>query len=428
MADGSDALTAEPRTPLAKRITPSQWEAIDAAVAVVLAGLTIPALVGVDHNIAHRLPLWAEVLVALASTLPLAVRRRRPLSVLAVMGVALTVATAFAVVFGPIPAIGLAVYTVATQRDRRSSLTALLALEVALVTAVVVVEVTTTVKGDLTFTPVIAAAGWFAGDSVRARRAYAAGLAEQAAQRRREEVERAQRSVVEERVRIARDLHDVVAHSLSVIAVQAGMGRHVLDSQPEQAAAALAAVETTSRGALGELRRVVGLLRQAEQPDPTLSPAPGLGDLPQLLEQVRSAGVQVDLDVRGEPRYLPPGMELSLYRIVQEALTNVVKHAGPARARVDISYAADAIGVEVVDDGRGRDSRSADANGALPDRVRSPVTTIADRAGSDVVRHGIIGMRERVALFSGSLTVGPGPTGGFQVSVRLPLEPAGDHP
>jgi signal transduction histidine kinase len=219
-----------------------------------------------------------------------------------------------------------------------------------------------------------------------------------------------------------------VAHSLSVIAVQAGMGRHVLDSQPEQAAEALAAVETTSRGALGELRRVVGLLRQAEQPDPTLSPAPGLGDLPQLLEQVRSAGVQVDLDVRGEPRYLPPGMELSLYRIVQEALTNVVKHAGPARARVDISYAADAIGVEVVDDGRGRDSRSADANGALPDRVRSPVTTIGDRAGSDVVRHGIIGMRERVALFSGSLTVGPGPTGGFQVSVHLPLEPAGDHP
>jgi signal transduction histidine kinase len=121
-------------------------------------------------------------------------------------------------------------------------------------------------------------------------------------------------------------------------------------------------------------------------------------------------------------------MELSLYRIVQEALTNVVKHAGPARARVDISYAADAIGVEVVDDGRGRDSRSADANGALPDRVRSPVTTIGDRAGSDVVRHGIIGMRERVALFSGSLTVGPGPTGGFQVSVHLPLEPAGDHP
>src|SRR5207244_3769464 len=124
-----------------------------------------------------------------------------------------------------------------------------------------------------------------------------------------------------------------------------------------QAAEALAAVETTSRGALGELRRVVGLLRQAEQPDPTLSPAPGLAHLPQLLEQVRSAGVQVDLDVRGGPRYLPQGMELSLYRIVQEALTNVVKHAGPARATVDISYAADAIGVEIVDDGRGRDSR-----------------------------------------------------------------------
>jgi signal transduction histidine kinase len=426
MAEGSTT-AAEPRTPLSKRITPSQWRAIDALVAIVLAGLTVPFLARVEHPVTHHLPLWAETLLAVASTLPLAYRRHRPLTVMAVVGVALTVATAFGVAFGPNPAIGLAVYTVATQLDRRRSLAALAAVEVALVTAVVVVEITTTVLGDLTLGPVIAAAGWFAGDSVRARRAYAAGLAEQAAQRRREEVERARRSVVEERVRIARDLHDVVAHSLSVIAVQAGMGRHVLDTQPERAAEALDAVETTSRGALGELRRVVGLLRQAEQPDPTLSPAPGLGDLPQLIDQVRAAGVPVELDVQGEPSLLPQGMELSVYRIVQEALTNVVKHAGPARARVSISYGAGAMEVEIVDDGRGFEPRLTAGNGARPDRASSPEPSIDEGTGSDVVRHGIIGMRERVVLFGGSLAVGPGPEGGFRVAVQLPLEHATDH-
>jgi signal transduction histidine kinase len=426
MAEGSTT-AAEPRTPLSKRITASRWRAIDALVAIVLAGLTVPFLARVEHPVAHHLPLWAETLLAIASTLPLAYRRHRPLTVMAVVGVALTVATAFGVAFGPNPAIGLAVYTVATQLDRRRSLAALAVVEVALVTAVVVVEITTTVQGDLTLGPVIAAAGWFAGDSVRARRAYAAGLAEQAAQRRREEVERTRRSVVEERVRIARDLHDVVAHSLSVIAVQAGMGRHVLDTQPERAAEALDAVETTSRGALGELRRVVGLLRQAEQPDPALSPAPGLGDLPQLIDQVRAAGVPVELDVQREPSLLPQGMELSVYRIVQEALTNVVKHAGPARARVSISYAAGAMGVEIVDDGRGFDARLTVGNGARPDDARSPEPSIDDGTGSDVVRHGIIGMRERVVLFGGSLAVGPGPEGGFRVAVQLPLEHATDH-
>jgi signal transduction histidine kinase len=282
-------------------------------------------------------------------------------------------------------------------------------------------------RGD-TISPVVAAAAWFVGDAVRTRRAYEAGLAEQAARRQREEVERARRSVVEERVRIARELHDVLAHSLSVIAIQAGAGRHVLESQPEETRQALEAVETTSRNALGELRRVVGLLRQGDHPSPDLAPAPGLGDLTQLVEQVRAAGVPVELDLHGEPACLPQDVELSLYRIVQEALTNVVKHAGPAHAQVAISFASDAVEVEIVDDGRGSKSGTGDRNGARSERVVSSTRPIEDVPSQEALHHGIIGMRERVALFGGSLAVGAGPDGGFRVVARLPLEPDGAQP
>ncbi|HEX6475630.1 MAG TPA: sensor histidine kinase [Acidimicrobiales bacterium] len=405
MAEGSNPLTGGPRPPLSKRITASQWETIDVVVAVVLAAITVPLLATLGHDVSHHLPLWAAALLGLAASLPLAVRRRRPLAVLAVVGAAFTVAGAFGQSFGPGPMIALAMYTVATQYDRRRSLEALVLTEVALVAALVGAELAFG-KGD-TVSPVVAAAGWFVGDSVRARRAYTAGLAEQAAQRQREEVERAHRSVVEERVRIARELHDVVAHSLSVISIQAGMGRHVLDTDPEETRHALASVETTSRGALGELRRVVALLRQADQLSPALAPAPGLDDLGRLVEQVGAAGVPVELDLPGEPVSLPQGVELSVYRIVQEALTNVVKHAGPARARVAISVAVDAVDVEVVDDGRGPEVPLSEGNGA--------------RTDSQPQHHGIIGMRERVALYGGSLTVGGSPNGGFRVAAHLPL-------
>jgi signal transduction histidine kinase len=405
MAERSNPLASGPRPPLSKRVTSRQWEAIDVLVAAVLAAITVSLLATLGHEVSRHLPLWAEALLGLAATLPLAVRRRWPLAVLAVVGTAFSVAGAFGLAFGPGPMIGLAVYTVATHYDRRRSLSALVATEVAQVSALVVAELAFT-QGD-TVSPVVAAAAWFLGDSVRARRAYTAGLAEQAAQRQREEVERSRRSVVEERVRIARELHDVVAHSLSVISIQAGVGRHVLDSDPEETRHALESVETTSRGALGELRRVVGLLRQADQLSPALTPAPGLDDLGQLVEQVGAAGVPVKLDVRGEPISLAQGIELSVYRIVQEALTNVVKHAGPAHARVAISVAVDAVEVEVVDDGRGPETAAADGNGA--------------RSDDQPQHHGIIGMRERVALFGGSLTVGGGPNGGFRVAAHLPL-------
>ncbi len=391
-------------------------------VALFLAATVVSILATVSHEATH-LPLWARALLGLVATLPLAVRRRWPLPVLAVVGTAVTIAGAFGLVFGPDPMIALAVYTVATTYDRRRSAWALVVTEVALLTALIVAQLTVS-RGD-TISPVVAAAAWFVGDAVRTRRTYDAGLAEQAARRQREEVERARQSVVEERVRIARELHDVLAHSLSVIAIQAAAGRQVLESQPEETRQALAAVETTSRGALGELRRVVGLLRQGDHPSPDFAPAPGLGDLAQLVEQVRAAGVPVELDLRGEPACLPQGVELSLYRIVQEALTNVVKHAGPARAHVAISFASDAVEVEVVDDGRGSRSGTVDTSGARSESVVPSTRPIEDVSGHEALHHGIIGMRERVALFGGTLAVGAGPDRGFRVFARLPLEPDG---
>jgi signal transduction histidine kinase len=212
--------------------------------------------------------------------------------------------------------------------------------------------------------------------------------------------------VVEERLRLARELHDVVAHAISVIAVQSGVGAHVAKTQPEEAAKALAAIEVTSRAALIELRRLLGVLRQEGEPEGSLAPVPGLADLDALLAEVAKAGLGVRLRVEGTPSPLPAGVDLSAYRIVQEALTNVVKHAGPARAQVVVGYRDHDVTVEVTDDGRG---------------VTAPTGDGRARVG-----HGLIGMRERVQVFGGDLEAGPRPGGGFRVAARLPL--AADQP
>jgi signal transduction histidine kinase len=234
-----------------------------------------------------------------------------------------------------------------------------------------------------------------------------AGIAEQTAQRQREVVDRAERSIAEERLQIARELHDVVAHSLSVIAVQSGVGHHVIDDQPEEAKKALAAIETTSRSALDELRRMLGVLRRDDQAAP-LGPAHDLSALEALAGQIRAAGFTVDLDLRGiTARTFSPAAELSIYRIIQEALTNVVKHAGsPAGVRVEIRDEADALVLEVVDSGRGM----------------VPAATSQHAGQNQGAHHGIVGMRERVALFGGSLSAKPRPEGGFRVLARWPLE------
>jgi signal transduction histidine kinase len=209
--------------------------------------------------------------------------------------------------------------------------------------------------------------------------------------------------LAEERLLIARELHDVVAHSMSVIAVQAGVGAHVLDEHPAQARAALDAISTTSRGALSEMRRLLGVLRDGDGARGHL-PAPGLADVEQLVDDVRAAGVPVGLEIQGAGTAINAAMEASAYRVVQEALTNVIKHAGhPTRVDVRLLHGAGTLTVEVVDDGRG----AASLGGV--DQGRSPGSC-----------HGLIGMRERVELWGGRLEAGPIRGGGYRVRATLP--------
>ncbi|MEJ3748003.1 sensor histidine kinase [Actinomycetes bacterium KLBMP 9797] len=223
-------------------------------------------------------------------------------------------------------------------------------------------------------------------------------LADLTVQLRHEREERARCAVLDERIRIARELHDVVAHHMSVISVQAGMARYVLPSDPPTAATALDTIGDTSREALDELRRILSLLRatDADEDAAQHDPAPGLGALGDLVERVRRAGVPVVVVVSGRVRALPPGADLCAYRIVQESLTNVLKHARPASATVALEYGAAALTVTVRDDGRGPAPGRASAG------------------------HGLVGMRERARVYGGSLTAGPGPEGGFQVTLTLP--------
>jgi len=214
----------------------------------------------------------------------------------------------------------------------------------------------------------------------------------QLAERERDLV--AREAVVEERARIARELHDAIAHNVSMMVVQAGAERRVLDAGNGSTHEVLETIEKIGRGALTEIRRLVGMLR-SDSADP-LAPQPGLGDLPTLVSQVREAGLRAELEVEGEHRPLQVGIELSAYRIVQEALTNALKHAGPARANVCVRYDADALELEVVDDGSG--------NGA--------------GGGSG---HGLAGIRERVGVYGGELEAGAGLEGGFRLRARLPL-------
>jgi signal transduction histidine kinase len=206
---------------------------------------------------------------------------------------------------------------------------------------------------------------------------------------------RAAEAVAEERGRIARELHDVVAHAISVIVVQARGARHVLDEEPEEARAALDAVERAGQQALVEMRRLLGVLRSTDE-RAALAPQPGLALLAELAGQVAAAGLPVEIDVKGTPVELPPGVDVSAYRIVQEALTNALKHAGPAHARVVIRYEVDALELEVVDDGAG----------------------IGDGGGSG---HGLLGIRERVGVYGGEIESGRRTDGGFGIRVRLPL-------
>jgi signal transduction histidine kinase len=384
-----------------RRLPVSAW-VFDSALALMAAGLSTSLFMFENGPVGGGLPrgtLTLAYVLALLHTLPLAARRRFPGAVLA-LGVASGLAVAAlgvpTVVLGP--AIVVAVYSVAAYGGWWVSLAGLAAAEFGAAAVQLTpgrLQALTVVSNGL-----VIGAAWLLGHFVGARRAYTARL-ERTAELERARAELAQRAVTEERLRLARELHDVVAHSISVIAVQSGVGAHVAHTQPEEAAKALAAIEATSRAALTELRRLLGVLRQEGEPQGSLAPVPGLADLDALLAEVAKAGLAVKLQVEGTPSQLPAGVDLSAYRIVQEALTNVVKHAGPARAQVVVGYRDHEVTVEVTDDGRG---------------VTAPTEDGPARVG-----HGLIGMRERVAAFGGDLEVGPRPGGGFRVAARLPL-------
>jgi signal transduction histidine kinase len=296
--------------------------------------------------------------------------------------------------------LGLALYFPALELPRRRSIALALAVAAALGVAVVYSAFAVhraQVPAEVVENFVPLAGAWFIADSVAARRRYEAGLAAQA------ERERAA-GVREERVRIAREMHDVIAHTLAVMTVQAGVGRRLAGKRPQEAATALESIETIGRTAQDELRVVLGLLRDGPGGTAPLAPAPRLADVKTLADTVRAAGIPVELRMEGTGRELSPSLELSVYRVMQEALTNVVKHAPGARAVAELTVAAGKVRLAVRDDG-------GPGGGAAP------------RAGLGA-GHGIAGMRERVGAFGGWLAAGPAAGGGFQVTAEVPVEGA----
>jgi len=383
---------------------------IDYVVATILA---VGALVHLFYfprfpGSAHvATPHWLLAPFFLAATAPVAYRRRWPVATLVVITAAVAATTVLGHSLAPAPLIALPLYSLTLTYPRRQSILAVVLVEAVVAMAVVIAWWLGRDQGDVTFNFFLAAATWFVADSIRTRRTYLRGLREQREERQRLEIEEARRAIIEERMAIARELHDVVAHSLSVIAIQSGVGRHVLDTQPDEARKALAAVESTSRDALEELRGVLGVLRRGDDAPSATSPTPTLSDLDEMVDRIRAAGVPVRVNVKGQVRALPQGLELSLYRIIQEALTNVVKHTHSAPTTVDVDYRGEEIIVDVRNQGPLDDQAVRDSRDAEP-----PVA----RLGTG---HGIIGMTERARSFGGTLRAVSLDDGGFLVSARL---------
>ncbi len=333
-------------------------------------------------------------------TVPLAWRRRAPAAVLAVGSGAVAVAAFLIRHPGGVPlgvflALIVAFYSVGAHCEERRALP----VGAGVLATIAAVDLTRggvfEAHGARPAAWLVFAVAWLVGRDFRRRRGELSLLRDRATRLEREREERARTAVAEERGRIARELHDVVAHSVSVMVVQAQAGPRLLDDA-EQARGVFRSIEASGREALVELRRLLGILRTGDE-QLAIGPQPGLGSLRSLVEQVREAGLPVELRVEGEPVQLPPGVDLSAYRIVQEALTNTLKHAGRARATIVVRYGQAALELEISDNGAGT---SAAMNGS---------------------GHGLIGMRERVALYGGVLETGARDGGGYAVRVRLPL-------
>lgn len=360
----------------------------DLALAAGLLAFALFATPLAGRNQPDTTPLdglgYALVVLAIA---PLVVRRRWPLTVLAISTVAVAGYLVVGYPYGPILlAYVVAMYSVAARLPIRRAAAAAVASLVVLCAHILV-------PGGPGIAGLLPASAWtvvpFAlGVTVRLNREATA----------RARADQARRQADEERLRIAQEVHDVVGHGLAAINMQAEIALHLLPKRPEQAEAALAAISRTSREALDELRVTLAVVRRGDD----RQPAPGLGQVPELRDRLAAAGLAVSVDVAGRPRELPAAVGLAGYRVVQESLTNVLRHAGPATAAVRIGYDAAEVTVEVVDTGRGADRVDATRDGA---------------------GHGIAGMRERVTALGGDLIAGPEPGGGFRVYARIPAEP-----
>src|SRR4051794_4462580 len=319
---------------------------VDSALALVLAVLYLPGATDAD-------PEAAAVPLALAQTLPLAFRRVRPVAVLAVTLVAGIV---FNVGFADSPTLPIGVvvslYTVAAYCERTVSTRAALLTGATLPLPLLIVA---DFEIDSALLPLgLTAGAWLLGDNLRTRRAYLGELEAKAVGLEREREEEARRAVALEQARIARELHDVISHNVSVMVVQAAAGADVFDAEPSRARSALTSIEATGREALSELRRLLGVITDEDaDEDPALAPQPGLDRLAQLLDQVRAAGLPVELAIEGQRSAIPPGLDLAAYRMVQEALTNTLKHANASRAKVRLRFGPAELAIDVLDDGGG---------------------------------------------------------------------------
>jgi signal transduction histidine kinase len=414
-------MSAEPgRPPLSMRFKERAWIRVDWALAAVCA-LLVYGVLFKGHGI-YVFPLslwlageWAPPLLALVVALPVGLRRRDPVGalILALVGCTLIVAVGGEINRGPFLPLALALYMVAATRTRTVAIGALAASLALLVIQGVILSLAGRGSGPATGVALILIIAWMIGMSVQQRRSYTARVREQVATA----------AVTEERLRIARELHDVVAHSMTVVAVQAGFGEYVFEQEPEQARAALGNIQHVTREALSDMQRLLGVLRQDGTGQPgagpaggrpgagpaparqlQLAPAPGLADLERLVSTTAGAGVRVALTRTGDRRDIPAVIDQSAFRIVQEALTNVVKHSGASTCQVIIGYERDGLTVEITDPG------------GDPAAAREPHAARADGTG-----HGILGMRERVSLSGGEFTAGPRPGQGFEVIAHFPL-------
>ena len=365
--------------------------ATDALIAVVLCAFVLQDVLGSGDYFTASKAIYVPA--AILTTLPLAFRRRAPLTVALIV---MTIAAAQSIAVGDahtpdsaLPAWLLAIYTMAAGCERGP---ALVGLAVSMAAGLIWLGV-----DDFLLPVVVFGGAWLAGRFARQTREHARIVEERSEALSRAREADARAAAADERARIARELHDVVGHRVSVMVVQAGAERLALGTERADTPATLRAIEATGRQALAEMRHLLGVMRASETTEEP-RPQPSITDLDELLAQVRLAGLDVQLEVEGAPVNVPPGVGLSAYRIVQEALTNVIKHAGPARARVRVAYGPADIQVAVTNDSNGRHP-AGEGSG-----------------------HGLIGMRERAALYGGELEAGRLPGGGFSVRARLPLE------